>query len=58
MRTKGIPLPTIVLKARFSVKARLLKGFRGCRDAKVRLRYLVVLNVLNKRSAAEVEAVW
>jgi transposase len=50
-------MKAIVVKVRFSVKERLLKGLRGCRDAGVRLRYLVILNLLNKRSVAEVEAV-
>jgi transposase len=47
----------IVLRVRFSVKEQLLKSLRRCRDAKVRLRYLVLVNVLNGRSVAETEAV-
>jgi transposase len=50
-------MKAIVLKVRFSVKERLLKGLRRCRDAGVRLRYLVIINVLNGRSVAETEAV-
>src|SRR4051794_7116853 len=41
----------IVLHVRYSVKERLLKNLRRCRNAEVRLRYLMVLNVLNGRSA-------
>jgi transposase len=41
----------IVLKVRYAVKQRLLKNLRRCRSAGVRLRYLIVLNVLNGRSA-------
>jgi transposase len=50
-------MKTIVLKVRFAVKERLLKRLRRCRDAGVRLRYLVIINVLNGRSVAETEAV-
>lgn len=49
--TGGIPMPTIVLKVRYAVKERLLKNLRRCRQAGTRLRYLIVLNVLNGRSA-------
>jgi DNA-directed RNA polymerase specialized sigma24 family protein len=51
LRTEGIPMPCIVLKVRYAVKQRLLKSLRCCRNASVRLRYLIVLNVLNGRSA-------
>jgi transposase len=44
-------MPAIVLKVRYAVKQRLLKNLRRCRSAGVRLRYLIVLNVLNGRSA-------
>jgi len=50
-------MPAIVLEVRLAVKERLLKNLRRCRDAKVRLRYLVIVNVLNGRSARETEAV-
>jgi transposase len=50
-------MPAIVLKVRFSVKQRLLKGLRHCREAGVRLRYLVIINLLNGRSVAEVATV-
>jgi transposase len=41
----------IVLRLRFSVKERLLKNLRRCRCASVRLRYLIIVNVLSGRSA-------
>jgi len=44
-------MPAIVLKVRYAVKERLLKNLRRCRSAGVRLRYLIVVNVLNQRSA-------
>ncbi len=44
-------MPCIVLKVRYGVKQRLLKSLRRCRNASVRLRYLIVINVLNGRSA-------
>jgi transposase len=50
-------MPAIVLKVRFAVKERLLKRLRRCRDAGVRLRYLVIINVLNKRSVAAIVAI-
>ncbi len=36
---------------RFSVKERLLKHLRRCRVAAVRTRYLIIINLLNHRSA-------
>jgi transposase len=44
-------MPAIVLKVRYAVKQRLLKNLRRCRKAGMRLRYLIVLNVINGRSA-------
>jgi transposase len=43
-------MPSIVLKVPYAVKQRLLKNLRRCRKADVRLRYLMVINVLNGRS--------
>lgn len=43
----------IVLKVRFSVKERLSRGLRRCRDAGTRLRYLMIFNVLGNRSARQ-----
>jgi transposase len=47
----------IVLKVRYSVKERLYKALRRCRNAGVRLRYLMIVNVihgLSTRKTAEV----
>ena len=41
----------IVLKVRYAVKERLVKNLRRCRTAGTRLRYLMILNVLNGRLA-------
>jgi len=41
----------IVLKVRYGVKQRLLRGLRRTRHAGVRQRYLIVVNLLNGRSA-------
>lgn len=38
---------------RVSVKDRLLKDFQRCRDAGLRLRYLIVINLINGRGAYE-----
>jgi transposase len=43
----------IFLYVGFVVKQRLLKGMRRCRDAATRLRYLMIFNVLLRRSAHE-----
>jgi transposase len=44
-------MPSIVLRVHYAVKERLLKNLRRCRKAEVRLRYLIVINVINGRSA-------
>ncbi len=44
-------MPAIVLKVRHAVKDRLLRNLRRCRCAGTRLRYLIIVNVLNGRSA-------
>src|SRR5262249_51933502 len=51
LRTEGITMPAIVLKVRYAVKQRLLQNLRRCRNAGTRLRYLIIINVLNGRSA-------
>jgi transposase len=43
----------IVLQLRLSVKDRLRKNLRCCRDAGVRLRYLMILNVIGGRSGRQ-----
>lgn len=42
---------SILPPMRCSVKEKLLKHLRGCRNAGLRLRYLVIINLLNGRSA-------
>jgi transposase len=44
-------MPAIVPKVRFAVKQRLLRNLRRCREAGLRLRYLIVINLLNGRGA-------
>jgi transposase len=44
-------MSVIVPKVRFSVKERLLKQLRRSRDAGVRVRYLIVINLVNGRGA-------
>jgi transposase len=44
-------MTTILTGVRFSVKDKLCKHLRRCRDAGVRVRYLIVINLLNGRSA-------
>jgi transposase len=43
----------IVLKVRVSVKERLSRSMRRCRDASTRLRFLMIFNVLHGRSARQ-----
>jgi len=43
----------ILPRVRFSVKEELCKHLRHCGDAGVRLRYLMVINLLNRRSARQ-----
>src|SRR5207248_347522 len=47
----GIPMSVIVPKVRFSVKQRLLKQLQQCRDAALKIRYLIIINLLNGRGA-------
>jgi transposase len=46
-------MTAILLKVRYSVKERLLKNLRRCRQADVRQRYLIIVNVLSGRSARQ-----
>lgn len=46
-------MPSIVPHVRFSVKERLCKELRHCRNAAVRIRHLIVINLLNGRSARQ-----
>jgi hypothetical protein len=38
-------------------KQRLLKNLKRCRDAKMRVRYLIVVNLMHGRSAVQTAAV-
>ena len=44
-------MPAILPKVRSSVKERLLRNLRRCRVAGLRLRYLIILNLLSGRGA-------
>jgi transposase len=48
---EGIPMSSILAGFRFSVKEKLCKELRRCRDTGVRIRYLIVINLLSGRSA-------
>jgi transposase len=44
---------SILTEVRFSVKEKLCKGLRRCHNAGVRVRYLIIINLLNGRSARQ-----
>jgi transposase len=44
-------MSVILVAVRFSVKEKLCKHLRRCRDAGVRVRYLIIINLLSGRSA-------
>jgi len=44
---------SILGRVRFSVKEKLCKHLRRCRAAAVRIRYLIIINLLRHRSAAQ-----
>jgi putative transposase len=44
---------SILPAVRFSVKERLLRHLRRCRNASLRVRYLIIINLLNGRGAYE-----
>ncbi len=44
-------MPSILPAVGFSVKEKLCKQLRRCRQAGVRIRYLIIINLLNGRSA-------
>src|SRR4051794_33007442 len=50
-------MSSILPPVRYSVKERLLRRLRCCRDAGLRLRYLIIINLLNGRGAYETAAV-
>src|SRR6516165_10850215 len=48
---EGTPMSSIVPPVRFSVKQKLLRHLRQCRDGRTKLRYLIILNLLSGRGA-------
>jgi transposase len=48
---EGIPMSSILPDVGFFVKDRLCKSLRRCRLASVRIRYLIIINLLHGRSA-------
>ena len=44
-------MSVILPPVRYSVKEKLLKHLRRCRNAGLRLRYLIIINLLNGRGA-------
>src|SRR6202041_1347928 len=55
--SRRIPMALILPKPSFFVKERFFKRFQNCRQALVRVRYLIIINVWNGRSAREIEPV-
>jgi len=47
----------IVPKVTYSVKEKMGKRFRKCGMASVRIRYLIIFNLWNGRSAREIEPI-
>jgi putative transposase len=50
-------MPTIVPNVSWFVKEKMRKRFQRCRDASVRIRYLIVFNLWNGRGAREIEPI-
>lgn len=46
----------IVPEVRWSAKERLIREMRRCSDAKQKLRYLIIINLLNRKTVAETVA--
>src|ERR1700735_1750584 len=53
----GIPMSLILPRVGYFVKERFKKRFRQCGRELVRVRYLIIMNVWNGRSAREIERV-
>ncbi len=49
-------MPAILVGVRFSVKEKLCKQLRRCRPASVRIRFLIIINLLNGRTARQTAA--
>src|SRR5208282_5573084 len=54
---RRIPMRLILPKPGFFVKQKFHKHFRACRQALVRVRYLIIINVWNGRGAREIQKV-
>jgi transposase len=50
---EGNPMEGILPEVRYSAKERLEKGLRRCVDARQRIRYLIIVNLLNGRGVTE-----
>src|SRR5215470_17533335 len=50
---EGIPMSTIVPKVRFASKQKLTKQLRRTTQARTRVRYLIIINLLNGRSPTQ-----
>ena len=48
---EGSPMSSILPRVRHSVKDNLLKQLRRIRDGRTRIRYLIIINLLNGRGA-------
>jgi transposase len=57
MAQGGIPMCTIVPKVSWSVKKKMSKRYRKCSSAAIRVRYLIIFNLWNGRSARTIETV-
>ena len=55
--TSGIPVAVILPNPPYFVKERFFKRFQRCRQALVRIRYLIIINIWNGRSARDIERV-
>src|SRR4051812_9038709 len=53
---KGAAMSTILPPLRLSVKERLLKNLKRCRDAGLRTRYLIIITLNEGRSPVQVAA--
>jgi transposase len=47
---KGVPMEGIIPKLRFTEKEKLLRHLRECRQADLKIRYLILVNLINGRS--------
>src|SRR5947199_260541 len=50
---EGDPMEGIVPELRWSAKERMIRQMRRCSDAKQKVRYLIIVNLLNGRTVVE-----